>query len=52
MSDPSPEIDLCFGTDEEMLDWAKREGLEVVRDQDGGYDWAAVYEEWEKREDA
>ena len=41
-----PEPDPHFGTDEQMLAWAKKENLDIVRTEDGHYDWAAVYEQW------
>jgi hypothetical protein len=35
-----------FGPDDVMLRWAEGNGLTVVRDEEGNYDWHAVYQEW------
>ena len=40
-----------FGTDEQMLAWAARAGLTIVKDAEGQHDWEAVYTEWSTRED-
>ena len=49
MSD-HPPVDVHFGPDDEMLAWAKEEGLEIIKDKDGNYDWSAIYENWIARE--
>jgi hypothetical protein len=33
-----------FGTDEQMLAWCEDEKLEPVKDEDGQWDWHAVWE--------
>lgn len=35
-----------------MIGWAKSEGLTIVKDEKGEYDWHAVYREWAKRVEA
>jgi hypothetical protein len=41
-----------FGTDKEMLEWCVREGLTPVKDEDGDWDWHAVWEVYQARLDA
>jgi len=43
MSAPIEEPDVHFGTDEEMLEWANKEGLTPILDENGDYDWKALY---------
>lgn len=40
-----------FGTDEQMLAWCEKEGLEPVKDEDGYWDWLTVYEQYMAREE-
>lgn len=42
-AEDKPLPDPHYGTDEEMTAWAKKEGLEIVKDEEGNPDWAAVY---------
>lgn len=51
MKDDELMEDACFGSDEVMLQWAKANGLTIVKDERGEYDWNAVYQEWLDRED-
>lgn len=52
MNKKNPHIpDVCFGTTEQMLAWAKEENLDLVYDEDGDYDWEAVYEQYLDREE-
>jgi hypothetical protein len=49
MSDPEPPLpDPHFGSEEEMLDWAARENLALIYEdeQQTVVDWQAVYERW------
>jgi hypothetical protein len=40
-----------FGSNEEMLVWCEREGLTVVKDSRGDYDWQAVWDAYLARTD-
>lgn len=47
-----PLPDPHFGSEEVMLAWCEAEGLTPVKDEDGEWDWHAVWEIYEARLDA
>ena len=44
-----PDSSPHFGTDEEMLDWCRDEGIEPVRDEDGNWDWSEAWSQYLKQ---
>lgn len=49
MSDLPPVPDPHFGSDEDMLEWCKTEGLIPRKDSHGNWDWMTVWQEYTAR---